>query len=43
MKENDSLTLEKHAVGPTDSNDIVFVPSNVGHALMMSKVEQERK
>ena len=43
MKENDSLTREKHAVAPTDSKHIVFVPSNVGHALMMSKVKHERK
>ena len=43
MKENDSLTLQKHAVPPTDSNHVVVVPSNVGHGRMISNVEHVRK
>ena len=43
MKENDSLTLGKHSVAPTDSNHVVVVPSNTGHAIMFSNVEHERK
>ena len=41
MKENDSLTLQKPAVAPTDSNHVV-VSSNVGHAIMISNVEREK-
>ena len=43
MKENDSLTLQKHAVAPTDSNDFVVVLPNLGHARIISNVEHVRK